>query len=379
MHKGSQMNIGIVGYGGYVPRYRITVEEIATAHNQDGARIAQQLGVQQKSVPGKDEDSLTIALQAATYAIARATVGHAAPFLGGCGRERPAINICTLPKKIQALYVGSESHPYAVKPSATVIGAALGVSPFCAAANIEFACKGGTAALLAAADAVAAGRALYALAIGSDTAQAAPGDILEYTAAAGGAAFVLGSTSEDCCAYITKTMSLCSDTPDFWRREGQKYPEHLGRFTGTPSYMHHLVMVTNELLSQTKTKPTDFDYVIFHQPNKKFPEAVAQQLGFTPQQYKPGLLVDRIGNTYSASSLLGFTAVLDIAAPGQKILLVSYGSGAGCDGFIFTIADGITKKQTQAPHISHFMARTRHLSYHEYCQHTAHHGQGFLS
>ena len=86
------------------------------------------------------------------------------------------------------MYVGSESHPYVVKPSATLVGQALRIGTNYFAADMEFACKSGTAALQAALALVLADMCEYSLAIGGDTAQAAPHDILEYTAAAGAAA-----------------------------------------------------------------------------------------------------------------------------------------------------------------------------------------------
>jgi hypothetical protein len=57
----------------------------------------------------------------------------------------------------------------------------------------------------------------YAMAIGMDTAQGKPGDALEYTAGAGGAAFIVGPADE-ALAVIHGSYSYVTDTPDFWRR-----------------------------------------------------------------------------------------------------------------------------------------------------------------
>ena len=101
----------------------------------------------------------------------------------------------------------------------------------------------------------------------------------------------------------------------------------------------------NRLLEMTNTKPTDYDYCVFHMPNGKFPRDGARRLGFTKEQLAPSLTVDHIGNPYSASAMMGLAAVLDIAKPSQKIFMVSYGSGAGSDGFIWQVTDKIIKYQ----------------------------------
>ena len=81
-----------------------------------------------------------------------------------------------------------------------------------------------------------------------------------------------------------------------------------------------------------------FQFPIFHQPNTKFPQRAAQLLGFTEEQIKPGLLSPVIGNTYAGAALIGLTATLDVAKPGDRILMVSFGSGAGSDAFLLTIS-----------------------------------------
>ena len=92
-----------------------------------------------------------------------------------------------------------------------------------------------------------------------------------------------------------------------------------------------------------KTKPEDYNYIVTHQPNGKFPIRAAKSLGFSKEQYETGLLTPKIGNTYSGAVFLGLSAILDIAVPGDRILAIAYGSGAGSDGFDITVTENIRK------------------------------------
>jgi len=315
---------GITSWGAYVPSARIQADVIAQAHGQDGTFLQNNLGIRQKSVPGVGEDAVTMAVSAGVGALLRATIQAT---------------------ELQAVYVGSESHPYAVKPSASMVSQALGVGKQCMAADLQFACKAGTAGLQVVMGLVGAGIIDQGMAIGSDTAQGRPGDALEYTAGAGAAAFTVGSDSNKIIAQCHATLSITTDTPDFWRRPGQQFPEHGERFTGVPSYVAHITDALEAIFQKTTMKATDFQHVILHQPNGKFPVLVAKKFGFTEQQLQQGMLVADIGNCYAASSMLGFASVLDVAKPGEHILLVSYGSGAGSDAFVFTIEKPILTLQ----------------------------------
>lgn len=338
------MSAGIVSYGVYIPKYRIRVEEIARVWG-DKNDVAQNLNVFEKSVPDADEDSITISVEAARNAIKRAGID---------------------PTRIGAIYTGSESHPYAVKPTGTIVGEAIGMNSEFTAADFEFACKAGTAAMQACLGMVSSGLIDLGVAIGTDTSQGAPGDALEYTAAAGGAAYIIGS--ENLAAEIESTYSFTTDTPDFWRREGRPYPEHGGRFTGEPGYFKHVTNAARGLMKKMGTLPKDYDYAVFHQPNGKFPVRVAAQLGFTSKQIGPGLVVPRIGNTYSGSSLIGLAATLDVASSGDRIFMVSFGSGAGSDAFSIKVGDEIETIRNKAPLVEDYINCSQHLDYAVYAK-----------
>jgi hydroxymethylglutaryl-CoA synthase len=317
---------GIVGYGACIPRNRIKVEEIAKVWGADAPSYKKGLLVEEKSVPSPDQDTITMSVEASKNALKRAGIN---------------------PRDVGAVYIGSESHPYAVKPSGTVLAEAIGATPDVHTADLEFACKAGTEGMFVALSLVKAGKVKYGLAVGADTSQGAPGDALEYTAAAGAAAFILGK--ESVVAEALETYSYTTDTPDFWRREYQYYPRHGGRFTGEPAYFKHIMGAAKGILDKARLEPKDFNYVIFHQPNGKFPFRVGAMLGFQKKQIEPGWLVSKLGNTYSGSSPIGLTATLDISKPGNLILLVSYGSGAGSDAFIFKVTERINEVRDLAP------------------------------
>lgn len=332
-------DVGIVGHGAYLPRYRIRAEEIARVWGTAGTNG--NLPVREKSVPGPDEDTLTMAIEAARGALLRARIG---------------------PDRLRAVWVGSESHPYAVKPTATVVAQALGAVPFTQAADWQFACKAGTEALQAGFSLVGSGSGDYALAIGSDTAQGRPADELEYTASAGAAAFVVGP-AEEALAVLEGALSFVTDTPDFFRRPAGEYPQHGMRFTGEPAYFHHTLGAGQALLEELGARPEDFDLAIFHQPNTKFPLRVGQALGFREEQLRVGLLVGEVGNTYAGSSLLGLAAALDEVPAGTRIFLVSFGSGAGSDAFALRTTSLVESRRDLAPRVRDYVGRKRYVDY----------------
>ena len=107
-------------------------------------------------------------------------------------------------------------------------------------------------------------------------------------------------------------------------------------------------------------------------PNDKFPLAAASELGFTEAQLEAGFLVREMGNTYSGSSPMGLAAVLDRAKPGERILLVSYGSGSGSDGFVLSATEALEEAQKRAPSVRGQLGGPKtYLGYAAYAKHRA--------
>ena len=352
------VQVGIVGYGAYVPRYRLPGSEISRiwmdeieageqrpTRGKNGLKDKKASSpVKEKAVPGLDEDTATMSVEAARNALARSQID---------------------PQEIRAVWVGSESHPYAVKPTGTIVAEAIGATPATQAGDWQFACKAGTEALQAAIGLVGSGMAPLALAIGMDTAQSRPGDALEYTAGAGGAALLLGA-AEESVAVIEGSLSFVSDTTDFWRRPGSQFPSHAERFSGDPGYFGHVLPAAEQIMQETGLTAAEIDYVIVHQPNMKFPIRAMRTLGFKEDQWESGLLVEEIGNTYAGSALVGLTAVLDIAAGDKLVLVVSYGSGAGSDAFLLRTTKRLNAAQCKAPSTLEYIERRVEIDYAQY-------------
>jgi len=333
--------IGITDYGFYIPKNRIKVEEIAKNWQKCSDKISQSLKITEKAVASTDEDIVTMGYEASAMALKKYSI-----------KEK---------SKIGAVFIGSETFPYAVKPHSTIIASFLGLSGDYVAYDTQFACKATTGALISAYGLVKSGEIESALVVASDKANARPGDVLEYSAGSGSNAFVLGS--ENVIGEILGWHSFSSDTPDFWRRSGQKYPSHAGRFTGSPSYFFHIASSSKKLLEKLNAKPSDFKYAVFHMPNGTFPLKIGNSLGFTTDQILPSYVVSQLGNSYSASALMGLCATFDNVKSGDTVFFASYGSGAGSDAIAFKIHDAINFKRQN---FKKTMSQKKYINYSTY-------------
>lgn len=313
---------GIVSYGFYVPRYRIKTSDIAGVWGKDTADIEGSLKVKEKAVGGVDEDSLTMGYESAQMCLSSSSVNH---------------------KDIKSVLFGSETPPYSVNPTSTILAEFLGIKNDYLSYDMQFACKAGTGGIISTLGLIKSGEINYGLVTASDKANAKVHDALEYTAGSGSVSVLLGN--KDVAVNIVDWSTYSSDTPDFWRREGIRYPSHGGRFTGKPSYFTHVKGSSEKLLKKTGLKPTDFKYAVFHMPNGKFPLEVGLSLGFTKEQIEPSLVITQLGNSYTASALMGLVSVLDVVKPGEKIFFASYGSGAGSDAFVFEATELLVKRR----------------------------------
>ena len=306
---------GILGYGAYIPRFRLKVEDIwdMWVNPVDTpAVIKERRGLTEKAVARWDEDSVTMAVVAANASLENAGISA---------------------DELNAIYFGSCTHPYVSKAGVSVIAEALTDNRELICADCQFATKSGTAALQICAALVDAGLVKYALGIGSDalSRHVPPNDTLEYSASSGAAALVIGRERE--IAKIENIYSYNTNTPEFFRLDGERYIKHAASEDG--EYLWGYLRYTKEAVAGYMKKfgcePGEFAYVAISQPDGRLPIKVSQEIGFTEQQIEPGLIANEVGDCGSASALLSLEMILNQAKPDERILLVSYGFGAGCD------------------------------------------------
>jgi hydroxymethylglutaryl-CoA synthase len=289
--------IGITSYGAYVPLRRLST----------GAQS-------EKAVANWDEDSLTMAVAAATDC------------LGGIGRET-----------IDGLYFATTTPPYAEKLTATTAAWALELRPDILTADITGSLRAGSAALHMAADAVKAGSAKNVLVTASDLRMGASG--MDSGFGDGAAAFLIGD--KDVIATIEFSYSLSNELLDVWRASGAKNVRSWeDRFVFEEGYLKILPQAVKSFFGKTGLAAKDITKAVFYGPDLRRHREMAGRLGFKPEQVQEAFF-DKLGNTGTAFTPMLLVAALEESKPGDKILLASYGDGA--DVLLLKVTDNIRK------------------------------------
>ena len=309
------MDTGIVSYGAALPRHRIAADEIWKVWKNLAEQFFDTLSIGERGVLGPEEDTLTLATAAAEQALARADVPK---------------------EQIGALFLGSGTSPYATKAAATVLQDALGLPANVLTTDVQCAEKSGSTALLLAASLVAAGQVEYALVVAADTMNrhTAPGMVLEYVASAGAVALLLGKAEEELVARLETWTSHSWDQNDYFRLEGERYIQAGAGFYGWVAnwgLLDHVVPATEAFMEKSGLTPEEFVKFAVPQKTGIRPLMTMGKAGLDMMQVLPYVLTPQIGDCGAASVPLSLAHILDWADEGERIGVIDYGSGAGCD------------------------------------------------
>lgn len=337
---------GIVGYGVSIPYRRMDVQQVLGVwKNSDYGLLKYRLRSNERAVLFFNEDTNTLATESSRNALKHAGLDG---------------------KQIGALYLGTGTNPWASNPSSTLIAESIGTTPDVMCADLQFSGKSGTSAIQVCSALTESDCVEYGMAIGADTLNrhVQPGELYEYVASAGSASFILGK--EGTIAKILGFQSYVSSLCDWFRLEGDRYIK--SGSSDVPDAIQiglqeHIVAAVGKLNKKLGLMPQDYTYAVFQQPYGYVPFELGTTLDFKVDQVALGAISEQIGDCGAASSLLGLANVLDLAKPGDRVLLASYGFGAGSDAFSFEVTSAIDEKRGRAPTVRKLLDRKEMVDY----------------
>jgi len=300
--------IGISSYGAYIPIYRLTQKEIARAWGKRGRGG-------EKAICNSDEDSITMAVEAALDCIA----------------DTPR-------EEVDALYFASTTSPYLEKQSASIIATACDLREDIVTIDFGNSIRASTNAFQAALNAVAAGTAKKVVVVASDCRIAPPNSLYEKMYGDGAAAFMISDS--DVAVTITDTYSMTSEFMDVWRKPGDLYPQMWeDRFVSVEGIQKIFPNAIKMAIEKFGTSIKDFDKVIYFAPDSRAHGTLGNLLGLDAEKVQDPMF-GVMGNTGTAFSPMMLVAALEQAKAGAKILWTNYSDG--CDVYSLKVEDGIS-------------------------------------
>ncbi|MHC1591452.1 MAG: hydroxymethylglutaryl-CoA synthase [Candidatus Helarchaeales archaeon] len=328
--------VGIMSYGVYVPRYRISSSELKNVWNKSAS------GVKEKSVPYRDEDTITLALAAA----------------------RNSLNSRSDVQDINALYFASVSSPFIEKQVSTLLVSMLGLNEKTRNGDVGGSARAGVVALESAANHCTIKERNAALVITSDVLMAKPGSNLEGAFGAGATSWVIGN--KDPIAIIEGFSSYSSEISERWRHVNDDYHSGDDRFVRQFGIIKTMKAALLDLAETVNRELNDFDHVVLQQNDGRIPLQIAKSMKLDRNKLKNGNMVEYFGDLGVSSVFMGLASILDIAIEGQTILCASWGSG-GTHAFSLKVTSAIESERASPP-VEYFVNNKELISYPTYLQ-----------
>ena len=347
------MKIGIDKIGFAMPKYFLDIADLAKARNINANKYVKGLLQLEMSIAPITQDIVTLGATAASEFLTEEDK-----------------------KNIDMIIIGTESGIDQSKSASIFIHNLLGLSPFTRAIEVKEACYGGTAAIAIAKNHVASNPESSVLVITSDLAKYGIGATGESTQGAGSCAMLI---KKDPSILILNDDNVYQtrDIMDFWRPNYSDFPHVDGHFS-TKQYLDCLETTWNEYSKKFNKSLDNFEASCFHLP---FPKIGLKGLNtIVPKQENENLkdklnenfhtsiiYNQKVGNIYTGSLYLNLLSLLENSkslSSGDNILMYSYGSGAVCEFFNLTLAEGF-KNHLRCDRLNDFENR-KQLSMEEY-------------
>jgi hydroxymethylglutaryl-CoA synthase len=290
---------GILSYGAYVPRHRLQHAELGDALGVKAGRGA-------RTVAAFDEDSTTMGVEAARRAL---------------NGVRPG-----------SIYFATTAPAYFDKTNASAIHAALDLGHEGFAVDLAGSARGGAGALRAAA-------ASGGLAVLSDLRSGRPASADERDGGDAAAAFLFGD-AEPAIAGVIGEASATAEFLDRWRAPGEPASRVWEERFGLEVYLPLIEDAVKRALAAAGVEQPD--HVVVSSPHSRVAATAAKK--YIPA--RPGE-APALGYTGAADAGLKLAAVLDRAAPGETILVLT--AADGCDATVLRTTERITDGRAGEP------------------------------
>ncbi|WP_373086626.1 hydroxymethylglutaryl-CoA synthase family protein [Sneathiella sp.] len=330
--------IGLTGFGGYIPRLRLSRKSIADTNGwiQPGLKG---LGKGERSICNWDEDSVTMAVEAAR----------------DCLHDRDNA-------EIRAIYLGSTTLPFLDRQNSGIVAAALNMDESLSTVDITSSQKAGTTALSTALDSADSSDGKEILVLASDARHTRAAAQQEMIFGDGAAAFTVGS--KGVIAESLARHSFATDFVDHYRGENRSYDYNWEeRWIRDEGYLKIMPQAIDKALAKAGIDAASVDTLIAPSTLKRVPEKIAQMTGINADALADAL-DGRVGATGCAHPLVMLSHVLESAKPGQIIVVASFGQG--CDVLIFKVTNAIADRQPQTGISGYIARRQEETNYNKY-------------
>ena len=293
---------GIVGFGAYLPRLRLSRASIYEA-NKWFAPGLKGKAKGTKALANWDEDVNTMAVEACRNI-----------FGGGQSRET-----------VGDLYHCSTTHPFADRLNAGILKEALRLADDTNAFDMAgSAANAVNAAPVAMASAKASGKVSLVVAADSRRARAASAAELSYGDGAGALAFGADNVLAEILSHSRSTI----DFVDQFRQAGEdinyEWEERWVRDEGVASFVPKVI---TDALSKAGLDASAIDKFVFPVRFTRMDAKIAKMTGIDPERIAAPLH-EQIGDTGAANTMIHLVQALEEAGPGETILAVEFGGGA---------------------------------------------------
>jgi hydroxymethylglutaryl-CoA synthase len=377
--------VGIEALSIAVPRHYVDIEELARARGVDPAKYTSGLGAKEMAVADPGEDAVALAATAVARLLRVNEVD---------------------PSRIGMLVVGTETGVDHSKPVASHVQGLLKLPRTMRVYDTQHACYGGTAGLMAATEWIAsgAGAGRVAVVVCSDIARYGLNTAGEPTQGAGAVALLV-SEQPDLLALDVGLNGSCSmDVYDFWRPVGRREALVDGHYS-IQCYLDALAgayrgwrerALAHEVVRWGQSLPGEqLARILYHVPFCKMARKAHTQLRLSDLEDQPNApamtaeareerakagssfeaqvassltLNARVGNVYTASLYLALAGLLHgegAALAGQRVGLLSYGSGCAAEFFSGVVGQEAARRMARAD-LESVMARRERVSVEEY-------------